>query len=181
MPKYFHSDTHSERLTSSIFFCISFSWLSHSLLSTSNLSSSSAFSLDQSLSLCSRRQRRSMAAVCVSARSLRCSSLSRRSDEVSPCCSRTLRDNTETGAAAADWTPPLIKPAASLASNWRERNRQGVQRAQRRREKRTGRWEGKGWESQWRKHSVVIKDKLRLEKKHDKMSKAVVRNCEKWN
>lgn len=116
MQKYSHSDTHLEHLTPSIFLCISFSWLSHSLLSTSNLSSSSAFSLNQSLSLCSSRQCRSMAVECVSARSLRCSSLSWRSVEVSPRCSRALRDATEPGPAA-DWTPPLTNPAPSLASN----------------------------------------------------------------
>lgn len=151
--------THSELLTSSIFFCISFSWHSHSLLSTSNLSSSSAFSLNQSFSLCSRRQRRSMAVECVSARSLRCSSLSRRSVDVSPRCSRAPRDATEPGPAA-DWTPPPINPAPSLVSNWREGNRQGGQRAQRRREKGAGRW--KEWERRWRKQSVVIKDRLQL-------------------
>lgn len=107
--------THAGLLTSSIFFCISFSWLSHSLLSTSNLSSSSAFSLDQSLAPGSRRQRRSMAVGCVSSRSLRCSSLTRRGVDVSPCCSRARR------TASA---PPLINPAPSLASNWREKDKE---------------------------------------------------------
>lgn len=113
---YLHLDAHTEYLTSSIFFCISFSWLSHSLLSTSNLSSSSAFSFNQSLSLCSRRQRRSMAVECVSARILRCSSLSLRTVEVSPCSSLGLRDAIDP-RPAADWSPPLTSPVASLASN----------------------------------------------------------------
>lgn len=115
----------TQSLTSSIFFCISFSWLSHSLLSMSNLSSSSALSRDQSLSLCSRRQRRSIAVECVSSRSLRCSSLSRRSVDASPRCS---------WAPCADW----ISPALSLASNWRERKKTGS--AEGTEEEREGRW-----------------------------------------
>lgn len=97
---------------------MSFSWFSHSLLSTSNRSSSSAFSLNQSLSLCSKRQRRSMAAECVSARILRCSSLSLRTVGVSLFDSRGLREAADP-KPAADCAPPLAKLVASLASNCR--------------------------------------------------------------
>lgn len=104
----FHFYLNPNKPTSSIFFCISLNWLSHSLFSMSNLSSSSDFSLDQSLSLSSKRQRRSIAVVRVSSKSLRCSSLSLWRVGVSLCCSC---------ARCADRTPPLIDPAPSLASN----------------------------------------------------------------
>lgn len=87
------------RLTSSILCCMSLSWLSHSFLSKSKRSKSSDFSLTQSLSLCSSRQRRSIAAVWVSASSLRSSSLS------------------------LLIVSPVLLFTVPLASNWRERKR----------------------------------------------------------
>lgn len=76
-------------------------------------------------------------------------------------------------AGTCGWLASSTDQASTLSSLQLKRTKR-TGSAEGTEEEREGRWEGKEWESQWRKQLVVIKDKLQLGEEEDESQ---MRNC----